>query len=401
MNEPGTGRASSLLDGKRVAIVGAGPCGLTVARLLQQKGADVRVFELESSTTARNQGGSLDLHEDSGQLALWKAGLHEKFLAACRPEGQAIRVVDKHGELCVDLQPKDEAETRPEIGRGVLRGLLIDSLEPETIQWGQQLGRVERSAEGRLRLVFADQRHVDADLLFGCDGAWSKVRTFVSTTKPYYCGITAVEAWIPSAATRYPGLAELVGPGIFLATGDDKGLIAQRNDDGNIRVYVTLRVPDDWTQQFAFDQLDATRQGLLKVFEGWAPQVCEMLRVAEVFIPRLLYTHPPRQAAWLDRPNVTLLGDAAHVAPFFTGRGVNLAMLDAAELADNLTSGEFSDPGQAIRAYETRMRNRMAVEIAENLADQDVFISRDAPAGIKELLLRRIEAGQQRKAKHS
>jgi 2-polyprenyl-6-methoxyphenol hydroxylase-like FAD-dependent oxidoreductase len=391
------------LDGKRIAIVGAGPCGLTLARLLQQKGADVRVFELDLSTATRNQGGSLDLHEDSGQLALRKAGLHEKFLSACRPEGQAVRVADKHGKLFVDLQPKDEAETRPEIDRGVLRNLLIDSLDAGTIKWGHQLESVERSAEGHLRLAFTDDRHVDADLVFGCDGAWSKVRPFLSTTRPYYCGITIVESWMSSVETRHARVAELVGPGIFLATGDDKGLLAQRNGDGNIRGYVVLRVPEDWTQRcgFAFDQLDATRQGLLKIFEGWAPHLLEMLTEPDVFIPRPLYTHPPRQAAWLDRTDVTLLGDAAHVMPFFTGRGVNLAMLDAVELADNLTSGRFADVAQGIRAYETGMFNRMAPEIAENHADQDVFISRDAPAGIKELLWRRIEAGQQRKATQS
>jgi 2-polyprenyl-6-methoxyphenol hydroxylase-like FAD-dependent oxidoreductase len=250
-------------------------------------------------------------------------------------------------------------------------------------------------------LALAAGRHVDADLLFGCDGAWSKVRPFLATTKPYYCGITIVETWISSVDTRHPGVAELVGPGIFLATSDDKALIGQRNGDGNIRVYVTLRVPEDWTQRcgFAFNQPDLARQGLLKIFEGWAPHLREMLKAAEVFIPRSLYTHPPRQAAWLARTDVTLLGDAAHVMPFFTGRGVNLAMLDAAELADNLTSGKFSDLGQAIRAYETSMRNRMAVEINETLTDQDVFISRDAPAGIEDLLRRRIQAGQQRKAK--
>jgi 2-polyprenyl-6-methoxyphenol hydroxylase-like FAD-dependent oxidoreductase len=403
MTDPETGGSSWPLDGKRIAIVGAGPCGLTLARLLQQKGADVRVFELESSTTARNQGGSLDLHEDSGQLALRLAGLHEQFLSACRPEGQAIRVVDKHGELFVDLQPKDEAETRPEIDRGLLRGLLIDSLQAETIQWGQQLENVERSAQGHLRLTFADGRHMDADLLFGCDGAWSKVRSFLSTTKPEYCGITIVETWISSVDTRHPRVAELVGPGIFVATSDDKALIAQRNGDGQIRVYVALRVPEDWTRRcgIAFDQLDAARRGLLEIFEGWAPHLREMLNAADVFIPRSLYTHPPRQAAWLARNNVTLLGDAAHVMPFFTGRGVNLAMLDAVELADNLTSGKFSDIARAIRAYETRMFDRMAAAISETLADQDVFISRDAPAGIKDLLWRRIEAGQQRQARHS
>jgi 2-polyprenyl-6-methoxyphenol hydroxylase-like FAD-dependent oxidoreductase len=392
MNEPGTGGAASLLHGKRIAITGAGPCGLMLARLLQQNGADVRVFELESSHAARNQGGSLDLHEDSGQLALRKAGLHEKFLSASRPEGQAIRVVDKHGRMFVDLRPKDETQTRPEIDRGVLRGLLIDSLAGGTIQWGQQIEGVERSAQGRLRLAVAAGPQLEADLLFGCDGTWSKVRPFLSTTKPYYCGITIVEAWISSVDTRHPGVAELVGPGIFLATSDDKALIAQRNGDGNIRVYVTLRVPEDWAQRcgLAFNQLDPTRQGLLKIFAGWAPHLCELLKAAEVFIPRSLYTHPPRQAAWLARSDVTLLGDAAHVMPFFTGKGVNLAMLDAVELADNLTSGKFSDIAQAIRAYETSMFKRMAAAISETLRDQDVFISRDAPAGIEDLLRSRI-----------
>jgi 2-polyprenyl-6-methoxyphenol hydroxylase-like FAD-dependent oxidoreductase len=231
---------------------------------LQQQGANVRVFELESSAAARNQGGSLDLHEDSGQLALRRAGLHEKFLAAARPEGQAVRVVDKHGKMFIDLRPKDEAEPRPEIDRGELRGLLIDSLASGTIQWGQQIEDVERSAQGTFHLALAGGQHMDADLLFGCDGTWSKVRSFLSTTKPYYCGLTVVETWISSVDTRHPGVAELVGPGIFLATSDDKALIAQRNGDGNIRVYVTLRVPEDWTQRcgLAFEQLDPTRQGL-------------------------------------------------------------------------------------------------------------------------------------------
>jgi 2-polyprenyl-6-methoxyphenol hydroxylase-like FAD-dependent oxidoreductase len=396
MNEQDADGASSLVRGKRIAIAGAGPCGLTLARLLQQKGADVRIFEVESSTSARNQGGSLDLHEDSGQLALRKAGLHEKFLAACRPEGQAIRVVDKNGKMFVDLRPKDDAQSRPEIDRGILRGLLIDSLAPETIRWGRQVEGVERSAQGQLQLALAGGQRMEVDLLFGCDGAWSKVRPFVSTTKPYYCGITVIETWLLSVDARHPAVSELVGPGIFLATSDDKALIAQRNGDGNIRVYVAFRVPEDWTQRsgVAFDQADPARQALLKMFEGWAPHLREMLKAAEVFIPRSLYTHPPRQAAWLACDDVTLLGDAAHVMPFFTGKGVNLAMLDAVELADNLTSGKFSDVAQALRAYETSMFHRMAGAISETLADQDVFISREAPVGILELLRRRIEAGR-------
>lgn len=393
----------SLLRGKRVAIAGAGPCGLTLARLLQLTGADVRVYEVESSTAARNQGGSLDLHEESGQLALRRAGLYEKFLAACRPEGQAIRVVDKRGKMFVDLRPQDDAQSRPEIDRGQLRGLLIDSLAPDTITWGRQIESVERTAQGELRLNFAGGQKAETDLLFGCDGAWSKVRSFVATTRPYYHGMTIVEIWIRSVDTRHPDVAELVGPGIFLATSDNKALIAQRNGDGNIRVYVAFRVPEDWTQRsgISFDQPDSARQGLLKMFEGWEPHLCEMIKAAEVFIPRSLYTHPPRQTAWLSRENVTLLGDAAHVMPFFTGKGVNLAMLDALELAENLTSGKFSDVNEALRAYETRMLDRMAREISETLAAGDVFISNVAPAGIPELFQRRLEASREQAAQRA
>src|SRR5690606_33184817 len=151
---------------------------------------------------------------------------------------------DKQGEMFVDLRPQDDAQSRPEIDRGELRGLLIDSLAPDTITWGRQIESVERTAQGQLLLNFAGGQRTETDLLFGCDGAWSKVRTFVSTTKPYYCGITIVETWIRSVDTRHPNVAELVGPGIFLATSDDKALIAQRNGDGNIRVYVAFRVPE-------------------------------------------------------------------------------------------------------------------------------------------------------------
>ncbi len=44
---------------KKVAIVGGGPGGLTLARLLQLKGADVTVYERDISKEARVQGATL------------------------------------------------------------------------------------------------------------------------------------------------------------------------------------------------------------------------------------------------------------------------------------------------------------------------------------------------------
>ena len=55
-----------LLKNKQIAIIGGGPGGLTLANLLQQKGATIRVYERDENKHARVQGATLDLHEESG-----------------------------------------------------------------------------------------------------------------------------------------------------------------------------------------------------------------------------------------------------------------------------------------------------------------------------------------------
>ena|SRR5271170_4209153 len=69
----------SAIVGKRIAIVGGGPGGLTLARLLQQSGAQLSVYERDQSRSARVQGSALDLHENSGLAALEAAGLVATF----------------------------------------------------------------------------------------------------------------------------------------------------------------------------------------------------------------------------------------------------------------------------------------------------------------------------------
>jgi len=64
-----------LLYNKKVAVIGAGPVGLTMARLLQQNGANITVYERDRDPEARIWGGTLDLHKGSGQEARVTANL--------------------------------------------------------------------------------------------------------------------------------------------------------------------------------------------------------------------------------------------------------------------------------------------------------------------------------------
>ena len=114
---------SSLRPALSVAIVGGGPGGLTLARILQRNGINPSVFEREALVNERSQGGTLDLHQKSGLKALKDAGLMEEFMAHARFEGDAMRIQDKTGKVHFGkpnkVKSEDDPYARPEIDRYV------------------------------------------------------------------------------------------------------------------------------------------------------------------------------------------------------------------------------------------------------------------------------------------
>ena len=110
-----------------IAILGAGPSGLALARLLEVKGINYIVFERDSAPSELGQGGTLDIHAGTGQEAVKQAGLFDKFRSIARYDAQEMRMVDKDGNVL--WQKTDEGqEDRPEIDRKDLRRLLLESV---------------------------------------------------------------------------------------------------------------------------------------------------------------------------------------------------------------------------------------------------------------------------------
>ncbi|MFF3728724.1 FAD-dependent oxidoreductase [Streptomyces erythrochromogenes] len=365
----------------RIAVIGAGPGGLTCARILQRHAIPVTVYDLDASPAARDQGGTLDMHPDSGQYALRAAGLLDDFLAVARPEGQQMRMVGGDGRIVFDGIPPeaDTAEGNPEIDRGRLRSLLLDSLKPGTVRWANKLTRVEPVGDGVHRLYFTDSTATDADLVIGADGAWSKVRSLLTNATPLYTGVTFVETGFNDVDTRHPRLAELTAAGTMMALHNRQGLIAQRNSGGHLRVYIAMRTEEDWHRRAGLDLTDTAgvRDALLDRFTGWSDHLLGFITDTDTgYTNRPLYALPVPHT-WAHTPGLTLLGDAAHLMSPFSGMGANLAMLDGADLAQALIDNVTID--QAVNAYEEILLPR-SVEAAQGAAEaiSDAFSSEGA-----------------------
>jgi 2-polyprenyl-6-methoxyphenol hydroxylase-like FAD-dependent oxidoreductase len=169
-----------------IAIVGGGPCGLTFARLLETVGINYVVFErdMSSKPTPQFQGGTLDLHAETGQEALRRAGLFAEFERLARRDAMTMTVQDSQGNHRTTF---GETRDAPEIDRLQLRQILLDSIPAHRIRWGKSLCSAERegneqSGDASWVLHFADGTTESGfSLVVGADGAWSKLRQLVVT----------------------------------------------------------------------------------------------------------------------------------------------------------------------------------------------------------------------------
>ncbi|WP_034217848.1 FAD-dependent oxidoreductase [Actinoplanes subtropicus] len=357
-----------------VTIIGAGLGGLTLARVLHVHGIPAIVFEAEPSAAARGQGGMLDIHDYNGQPALAAAGLTAEFRAAILEGREAYRGLDASGRVLFD-KPDEGDGGRPEVPRGELRRLLLDSLPEGVVRWGHKVGGVRSLGAGRHEVTFAHGGAVVTGLLVGADGAWSRVRPLLTDAVPAYAGTSFVETFLYDAATRHPATAEAVGAGSMFATDfAGKQINAHREAAGTVHAYVELTEPLDYFAAIDFTDPVAATARIAREFDGWAPELTALITESDTPPVHRPHYALPVGLSWPRRPGVTLLGDAAHLAAP-DGEGANLALQDAAELG-LAVAGHPGDVEAALRAYEEKLFPRSqehAVEAAHKPTVQDML----------------------------
>lgn len=367
-----------------ITIIGAGLAGLTLARVLHVHGIASVVYEGEASPSARTQGGQLDIHDFNGQIALKECQLFDEFRAIINMGGEAMRFLSPDAEVIWEM-PDDETLKNPEVLRGDLRRILIESLPEGAIQWNHRVEKVEKLGNGRHRIIFANDRSVETAVLVGADGAWSKVRALISDATPEYMGTVWIETFLFDVENRHKKSADLVGKGAMLAMMPGKGIFGHREANDVIHSYVVLKKPMDWKPSVDFsDKNRALAFVADQLGDGWASELISLVTSGETSpVSRPIWGLPIGHK-WDHVPGITLIGDAAHLTPP-DGDGANWALYDGADLAKAIAASP-GDIEVALLAFEEEMLPRSADSSLEGHQSFERTFGYNAPENLRVMI---------------
>ncbi|MER7396450.1 4-hydroxybenzoate 3-monooxygenase [Streptomyces sp. NPDC000151] len=327
----------------QVAIVGAGPAGLTLATLLHERGVACVVIDKfdRDQLAARARAGFLERR--TVQL-LDRLGLSKRLRAeglphtACefRCEGEIVRL--DYADLCGDapsfVYPQQEVVAdlldgyvsagaaallgRPVVGLGTERGLPVVRCADGTAVRAEVV--VEAAGQhGPVRAALPADAFTEYDVRHGVRllGVLAKTPPFAPHT---------VYGQHPNGFAgqmlRSPEVTRL-----YLEVTEDESL-------------------EDWPEERLWRELE----GRLALSPGTLPR-------GPVF-DRSLVEMRTRVVEPMHLGRVALVGDAAHIVPPSGGKGMNLAMADAADLAtalgEHFSEGAAGEVDEVLAAYSRR-----------------------------------------------
>jgi salicylate hydroxylase len=357
----------------RIAVVGAGIGGLTAAVTLRQAGFDVDVYEQAPQLT--EVGGGINMGPNAARV-LYGLGLGKAL------DREAVRPASTHQRRWQDGRTLQRAPLNPRceelygaphltVHRADLLSIIAGGVPAERVHLGHRLvGLADK--DDAVEAWFEHGSRVTADVLVGADGIHSTVRAILlGEEAPRFAGCVAYRGLVPSERIADLGLE--VGSQSWLGPGGH--FVHYFVSRGRLLNFVGWTEHDTWNREDWTDRATVARA--LAAFEGWHPQVRQIIAAAETCFVWALFDRDPLPPWSIGR--TTLLGDACHPMYPFMGQGAAQAIDDGATLAACLVAGA-DHPIGALQRYETLRRPRVSRLQDMSRANRTRFHLPDGPA---------------------
>ena len=336
----------------RIAVVGAGLGGLTVAGFLQRAGFPVTVYE--QAPTFSRIGAGIILSANAMKV-LGRLGVEDELIqTGIKPQCYISRTWDS-GATMYEIYFDQASEKRYggpylNIHRGDLHDVLAQVVAPRTIAFNHQLVDLKKSQDCYL-LGFGSGGTAQADIVIGADGIRSKVREFLlGDQPPRFVGAVAHRTIFPSER-----LAGFKIPDCTKWWGRDRHILPYFMTGRRDEIYVIGVVPArNWDSEAA--SMPSSRDALVADFAGFHEDLQRVLRVTDNVSVWPIFDRE-RDDRW-SGDRIVLMGDACHPMRPFMAAGGAMAIEDGAILSRCIV--EFDDPAEAFACFAATRIPRVA-----------------------------------------
>lgn len=331
------------LHGMKIIVIGAGAGGLSAARVLALRGAEVTL--LEQAEAIREVGAGLQI-SPNGFAVLNGLGLGESLRrVAVRGQSVSLRDYRKGEVIRLDLSASKSRDYY-----FVHRADLIDLLAAGARESGvkirllQKVSKVEPGKRPTVHL--AGGATVEADLIIGADGLHSVARHALNgTTAPFFTLQVAWRAVIPNDLD--------IGPEVRVHMGPHRHVVSYPLRGGRELNIVAVQERAAWAEESWSQEDDPL--AMRAAFGDFGSEVQDILNRVEKVNLWGLFRHPVAKV-WHGE-GVVLLGDAVHPTLPFMAQGACMALEDAWVLAEAL-DGEGS-LAERLSDYQAARENRV------------------------------------------
>lgn len=349
---------------QRIAIIGAGIGGLTLAIDLQRKGLDVQLYE--QTAVLKEVGAAVALSANATRFYEKRFGLAEQLGATWAEIDGLIFRDGRTGEQIARLSSREEYRRRfgaPYTGihRADLQAILFGALDPETLHLSKRVTEIDDSGSSAV-LHFADGDSAEADLVIGADGARSLTRrTLLGYDDARWSGCSASRGIV--APELMPSLPDPEAIQFWMGPGGH--LLHYPIGSGDQNFFLVRRESLPWSEKGWVIPVEDGHQ--LEGFQGWAAPVVEMVTAVPVTERWALFYRPPL-THW-SHGRITLLGDAAHATVPHHGQGANQSIEDAIVLSDLLAGSTDWDAARVEYERRRRFRTRRVVDASVTVGE--------------------------------